>query len=81
MSKTIHISLKQPAEQLIQQAKAAAARNGVTMEGDAAGGRFAGSGIQGQYAVAGDTLSITISKKPLIMPWAFIEQGVTAFFA
>lgn len=81
MSKTIQITLKQPAEQLIAQAKAAAARNGVTMEGDAAGGRFAGSGIQGHYAVQGDKLIITIAKKPLIMPWAFIEKGVADFFA
>lgn len=81
MSKILHITLKQPAEQLIQQAKATAGKNGVALEGDAGGGRFAGSGIEGQYAVEGERLCITILKKPLIMPWAFIETAVAEFFA
>lgn len=78
--RTIHITLKHPPEQLIEQAKAAANKNGVTMLGDANTGCFSGSGVEGQYAVDGESLSITILKKPIIMPWVFIETAITEFF-
>lgn len=81
MSKTIHIALKQAPEQLIQQAKAAADKNGVNMQGDADSGCFSGMGVEGEYSVEGQTLTVTISKKPLIMPWAFIEKSVRDFFS
>lgn len=81
MSKRIEIRLKEEAGQLIQRAKKAAAKHGATLEGDDARGEFNATGIHGTYEIEGDLLAITITKKPLILPWALIEKTVTDFFA
>lgn len=81
MSKTIQVTLKHAPEKLIKQAKAMAAKHGMALEGDVSSGRFSGSGIEAQYTVDGDKLSITVLKKPMIMPWVFIEKTVVGFFS
>jgi hypothetical protein len=81
MSKRIEVKLNQPADQLIVRAQAGAEKNGVEFKGDAATGNFSGKGIEGSYLIEGDTLTIDITKKPMVMPWALIETSVKKFFA
>lgn len=81
MSKEFEIKLVAPAEKVIEAAKAAAAKNGVKLEGDAAGGNFSGMGIVGIYEITGQTLKVGINKKPLVMTWGLIEKSLREFFA
>lgn len=81
MSKSFEITLTASPEEVISAAKKAAAKNGVTLEGDAATGRFSGMGIAGDYTIAGSTLRVDISRKPLIMSWGLIEKSLRDFFA
>ncbi|TAN53966.1 MAG: hypothetical protein EPN21_00055 [Methylococcaceae bacterium] len=81
MSKTFHVTLKKDPEKLIKQAKNLASKNGMVLEGDTRSGRFSGTGIEADYAVQGDKLSITVVKKPMIMPWLLIEKTITGFFS
>ena len=52
-----------------------------TLEGDEKSGTFAGRGIEGHYSVEGDQVTVTITKKPALAPWAIIEKLVKDFFA
>lgn len=81
MSKSFEITLTAAPEEVIAAAKKAAAKNGVTLEGDAQAGRFSGLGIAGDYSIAGPTLTVAISRKPLIMSWGLIEKSLRDFFA
>ena len=53
--------------------------------GDATGGRFAGASpigtIEGQYAVQGSTVRITITSKPMLAPCGAIEAKIRQYFA
>lgn len=81
MSKTFYVTLKKNPEKLIKQAKNLASKNGMVLEGDTHSGHFSGTGIEADYVVEGDKLSITVVKKPIIMPWIFIETTISAFFS
>ena len=53
--------------------------------GDATAGRFAGTSpvgtIEGQYAVQGSTVRITITSKPILAPCGAIEARIRKYFA
>ncbi|TSA05626.1 MAG: hypothetical protein D4R76_00420 [Methylococcus sp.] len=80
MSKVFTIQLTAPPEAVIAAAKIAAQKNGVALEGDATQGQFDGHGIKGTYDILDQTLSVSIAKKPLVMPWGMIEKTLTNFF-
>ncbi|WP_156912841.1 hypothetical protein [Methylocaldum szegediense] len=80
MSKVVEVKLNRPAEELVAKAKEAARDKGIHFVGDEQKGQFAGNGIEGHYRINGDTLSIRISKKPLIVPWNLIEAAVRSYF-
>jgi hypothetical protein len=81
MSKRIEVKLNMPADQLVTRAQAGAEKNGVDFKGDASSGSFSGKGIEGSYQIDGEQLTIDITKKPMVMPWALIETTVKKFFA
>jgi hypothetical protein len=80
MSKRLEFKLLRPAEVIVAEAKATALDKGVRLEGDAQMGQFHGHGIEGSYSIVDDVLSILISRKPTLLPWAFIESAVRSYF-
>lgn len=78
--KSFEVKLKSSAEEVVAKAKTAAKSNGVAMEGDQSKGRFNGQGVEGQYHIEGSTLTIKITKKPLIVPWSLLETKIKNFF-
>ena len=81
MSKSFEVQLHSDPDEVIAKARAAARDNGVRFEGDGQMGRFAGHGIEGSYLILEETLTVQISKKPFIMPWALIETSLRKYFA
>lgn len=81
MQKKISVNLTADANAVITRIKAAAVQNGIHLEGDALSGQFNGKGMKGSYEIHNATMIITISKKPLLMPWSLIESSVVDFFA
>ena len=81
MSKSFDVPLTGDPEALVAQAEKAARKAGAEFSGDTSAGRFAGSGVEGEYTVHGDTITVTINKKPLIAPWSLVEEKVRSFFA
>jgi hypothetical protein len=79
--KTYRVALSKEPAVVIEQARAKASTNGVEFHGDETEGRFAGKGLQGTYRIEGSQLSLTIAKKPMILPWGVIESSIKSFFA
>ena len=81
MSKDFQFKLSSPAAEVIEKARGAAAKNGVTFKGDAERGNFSGMGIVGEYRIVETQLEVHIKQKPLIMTWGMIEKSLNQFFA
>lgn len=80
MSKDYQFKLTTPAASVIEKAKAAAAKNGVTFKGDEVQGGFSGMGIVGEYRIVESTLQVTIKQKPMLLTWGLIEKSLNEFF-
>lgn len=81
MSKDFQFNLTAPAVEVIEKARGAAAKNGVTFKGDAESGNFSGMGIVGEYRILETKLEVHIKQKPMIMTWGMIEKSLNQFFA
>jgi len=73
-----HFAMKGNPEEKLAKAKAAAASRGVTMSGDAIHGEFTGP-ITGSYDVAGEDITVFVTRKPMIASWQMIENQLRIF--
>ena len=81
MSRSFHIPLTGDAEALVARAEKAARQHNAEFSGDISAGRFAGRGVEGQYKVQGDTVTVTITKKPLWILGPWVEKSIASLFA
>ena len=81
MTKKFYIKLARGHQEVFEQFKTSAAKNGVDVNGDHRLGHFSGRGIEGRYNFTDDVLDITIVKKPMLIGWSLIEAKVREFFA
>jgi hypothetical protein len=82
MSKSFDIKLNADPADLLVKARELAKTNGILFEGDGSTGQFAGKGIEGTYLLKQeDMLCVSISKKPMILPWSLIETTMRKMFA
>lgn len=80
MSKTFDIPISGDPTALLDRAKGAADEAGATLTGDVNNGDFSGKGVEGHYEVSGNTIHVTITKKPLVVPDSKIESELRKFF-
>jgi len=80
MGRSFQVPLKGDADALASRAEELARQAGAEFTGDGKAGRFAGGGVEGQYEVEGESITVTISKKPLVAPWSLVEEKVRSFF-
>lgn len=80
MTKTFEIPFSGDATSLLSRAKSTADESGATLTGDVSNGDFSGKGIEGHYEVGEDTVHVTITKKPLVIPDSKIEAELRKFF-
>ena len=64
----------------LAKANKAAERLGVHFDGDEENGEFHGAGFRGHYEFVDDTITLTVTDKPLIMPWSMVERAMTQMF-
>lgn len=81
MSQSFSIKLNSDPAAVFAKFQATAAKNDVSCSGNQNAGQFSGSGIQGSYSLVGNELTVTIDKKPMLIPWSVVESKVRAFFA
>jgi hypothetical protein len=80
MAKTFSITFAGDATSLLNRARTVAASNGAQISGDTNRGTFNGKGVAGNYSVSGNTVSVTISDKPALIPWGVVESQLRNFF-
>lgn len=80
MARSFTIKVTESPQLLIEKAQKTAQENAALFSGDTQAGSFSGSGVEGHYEVAGDTITVTIAKKPFYAPWSVVETQVKGFF-
>lgn len=70
MGKNLPFDVGSSAEAVLAEVRSLIERRGGTMNGDS----FAVMGVKGKYLVQGATLTVTISKKPFLVPMRLIEH-------
>ncbi len=78
MKKSISVKFAGHPDTLILKARQAAERNGLRFTGDAENGFLKGLGIEANYQVKEDVLTINILRKPLLLSWRIVEQKIRA---
>lgn len=86
MAKEYTFKFKSEPEAVISKYKELAKKNNVDFSGDATGGKFSVMGVEGQYAIQAvpaqeNLLTITIDKKPMLIPWGLVDKTINEFFA
>ena len=80
MTRQFQIKLDQDAETYVAYCKEETLKKGNIWKGDATKGEFGGSGVLAIYTISGDMMDITITKKPMPLPWPMVEKAVRALF-
>lgn len=80
MAKTFDVPFSGDPVSLLQRARDVATLAGANLTGDTSHGNFSGKGVEGHYDVSGQTVHVTIDKKPLIVPDSVVEERLRKFF-
>lgn len=74
------VVLPRPAAELLKEAKAAAAANGLSFEGNEQRGSFSSVSprVKGTYSVKDGVLTVQMTEKPWFVPEALIEVQLRA---
>jgi hypothetical protein len=80
MQMTFSISFEGDPAQLVKRARETATQNHVQFDGDEHSGNFSGDGVAGTYAVSGQTVTLTINRKPFYVTMAMIQDHLGKFF-
>lgn len=79
MAKTFSYTITEDPQQLITKVKQIASEKGIDVSGDHQQGSLSGKGVNADYKLEDSILTITVQKKPLIVPWTMVEKMVTNF--
>ncbi len=78
MSRTFKIPISGDLSAKLESARRKAGAQGVTLEGDTRSGRFSGL-ITGTYSISGGMATVTITNKPFIVSWDYVEAQLREF--
>ena len=78
MGQTFQIPVRGDLDVKLRYAREQAAKQGVTMSGDTRSGQFSGR-ISGTYEISGGVATVTITAKPGLAPWWYIERQLREF--
>ncbi len=79
MAKTFSFTVTEDPQQLITKVKQIASTKGIDVSGDHQQGTLSGQGVNADYRLQDSILTITVQKKPLIVPWTMVEKMVAKF--
>ena len=74
--KSIQLKIIDHPEKLITKAKEVAEKHGLQFSGDTERGLIKGYGIEADYMLQEDILTVTVFRKPFLLSWTKVEQKV-----
>jgi hypothetical protein len=77
-AKSIQIEIFDHPDELITKVKEAAQKYGVHFLGDTGQGIIKGFGFKADYLFQENILTITVFRKPALLPWTTVEEKVRA---
>ena len=80
MSRSITGRLPESADVLVQKLRDSAKKHDVHFEGDNTYGIGKGKGFIIKYHVEGDRCTVTVTKKPFLVPWSVVEGMLAKMF-
>lgn len=81
MSKQFSVTLKGDPQAAVAKFKATAEKHSINFTGDYPAGQFKVMGVEGHYEISESVLTLTIKKKPALIPWTLIESKVKDFLS
>ncbi len=78
MPKTFRFKVSGDLAAKLEIARRKASAQGVSLEGDTRSERFSGL-ITGTYSISGGMATVTITNKPFIVSWGYVESQLRAF--
>jgi hypothetical protein len=80
MSRTVTGTLPESAESVIRKLEKAALRYDVEFKGDVSKGYARGKGFHVDYIIVGERCTLTVTKKPMLVPWSVVEKALARIF-
>ena len=80
MSRSVTGELPIAPEIIVEKLKELAVKHDVEFAGDIEKGFAKGKGFHVEYVVRGTRCTLTVTKKPLLIPWALVEAQLHKLF-
>ncbi len=80
MSVSVSGELPLPVEELLEKLYELAGKHDVEFQGDNHKGYAKGKGFHVHYVIDGNQCTLTVTKKPLLVPWSLVERSLKKLF-
>jgi len=80
MSRSVTGQLKENPQLIIERLHRLAAKHDVEFKGDSEQGYAKGKGFHVEYSIVGASCTLTVTKKPLLIPWSLVESQLEKLF-
>jgi len=80
MSRSVTGELPEEAEILVEKLRKLAVKHDIEFDGDTSRGYARGKGFHVEYRVMGKKCTLTVTKKPLLVPWGLVEAQLHKLF-
>ncbi|MAR93080.1 MAG: hypothetical protein CML06_19715 [Pseudomonadales bacterium] len=80
MSRSVTGRLPEDPVVILERLNELAAEHNVEFEGDHESGYARGKGFHMEYVVEGEFCTLTVTKKPMLIPWTLVERQMEKLF-
>lgn len=80
MTRSVTGPLPESAEIIVFKLEKLAIRYDVEFRGDIQRGYARGKGFHVDYVIIGELCTLTVTKKPLLVPWSMVEKALSRVF-
>lgn len=80
MSRSVTGELPIEAEVIVEKLRELAVKHDIEFSGDVETGYARGKGFHVEYVVVGMRCTLTVTKKPLLIPWSLVESQLHKLF-
>lgn len=81
MSRSVTGELPVAPELLLEKLEQLAVKHNIEFSGTVKTGYAKGKGFHVEYAVTGASCTLTVTKKPLLVPWSLVESQLHKLFS
>lgn len=80
MSKSVSGELKEDPAKAVERVRQLADEHNIEFSGDECRGAAHGKGFHIEYLIEGQHCTLTVKKKPMLVPWAVVEKSLAKVF-